>query len=131
MKATVQRAGSNYAHSVEVGNHRLTIDEPSELGGGDTGPNPQELLAASLAGCIAITMEMYAQRKGWEIGDLRVAVDYDAPERGSATRFRIELQLPSSCSPEQLERLQVIAGKCPVHRMLAGQAEFEQHLTLI
>jgi putative redox protein len=131
MRATAQRTGAGYAHSIEVGDHRLTVDEPDELGGGNTGPTPQELLAASLAGCIAVTMEMYAERKGWDIGGLRVAVEYEAPERGSPTRFRIELQLPSSCTDEQRERLQVIAGKCPVHRMLEGQAEFEQRLTLI
>jgi putative redox protein len=132
MKATAQRTQEgSYAHRVQVGHHELTVDEPRELGGADTGPGPQELLAASLAACIAITMEMYAQRKGWEIGNVGVTVEYDTPERGDATRFRIDLQLPSTLTEEQLERLQVVAGKCPVHRILEGQTEFEQRVSRI
>jgi putative redox protein len=76
-------------------------------------------------------MEMYAQRKGWEIGNVGVTVEYDTPERGDATRFRIDLQLPSTLTEEQLERLQVVAGKCPVHRILEGQTEFEQRVSRI
>ena len=62
-----------------------TADEPKDEGGEDAGPSPQELLAASLASCTAITMEMYAQRKGWDIGDVTVDVDYEPAQRGSPT----------------------------------------------
>lgn len=57
------------------------VDEPVTDGGDDHGPTPQELLAASLATCTAITMGMYAQRKGWEIGDTSVACSYSPAER--------------------------------------------------
>ena len=63
-------------HTVQVRDHQLTVDEPIELGGDDTGPDPQELLAVSLASCTAITMEMYAARKGWDIGHVEVDVEY-------------------------------------------------------
>lgn len=129
MKATARRT-SGFTHRVEIRAHRLTVDEPPEHGGSDAGPNPQELLAASLASCTAVTLQMYAQRKGWDIGDAAVECAYEPPERGAPTHFELTLHLPRACTREQLERLQAIAAKCPVHRTLAGEVTFEQRLEL-
>jgi putative redox protein len=132
MKAIAHRSSSSaFTHSVDVRNHHLTVDEPAERGGDDEGPSPQELLAASLASCTAITMEMYAKRKGWDLGEIEVAVDYTPAERGCPTRFSLELRLPAGCTDEQRERLQVIAAKCPVHRTLEGEVMFEDRITLV
>lgn len=131
IKATAERADpTSYTHHVELRDHRLTVDEPLEAGGHDRGPTPQELLAASLASCVAMTLEMYAERKGWALGRIAVSAEFDSPERGSPAHFKLELRLPRSCSAEQRERLQVIAGRCPVHRLLAGEVTFEQRITL-
>jgi putative redox protein len=131
MKVTAQRSDNgSYRHSVEIRNHRITIDEPEHAGGNDEGPSPQELLAASLASCTAITMEMYAKRKGWEIHPLGVSVEYTPAERGTPTKFTLDLRLPSNCTEEQRERLQVIATKCPIHRILAGDVEFEDRVSI-
>ena len=75
-------------------------------------------------------MEMYAKRKGWDIGKVEVEVDYTPAERGCPTRFRLELRLPADCTEEQRERLQVVAAKCPVHRTLEGEVMFEDTVTL-
>jgi putative redox protein len=132
MKAIAHRSSSSaFTHSVDVRNHHLTVDEPADRGGDDEGPSPQELLAASLASCTAITMEMYAKRKGWDLGEIEVAVDYTPAERGCPTRFSLELRLPAGCTDEQRERLQVIAAKCPVHRTLEGEVMFEDRITLV
>ena len=132
MKATAHRSRhAAFKHTIDIRNHNLTVDEPHERGGEDDGPSPQELLAASLASCTAITMEMYAKRKGWDIGKVEVAVDYTPAERGCPTRFRLELRLPADCTEEQRERLQVIAAKCPVHRTLEGEVMFEDTVTLV
>jgi putative redox protein len=131
MKATAHRSsGQTFRHSVEIRDHQLVVDESVDNGGGDEGPSPQELLAASLASCTAITMEMYAQRKGWDIGTVQVAVDYTPAERGCPTKFSVDLRLPAGCTQEQRERLQVIAAKCPVHRMLEGEVIFEDRVTI-
>jgi putative redox protein len=130
MKATARRTGT-FTHQIDVRDHRLMADEPQETGGDDEAPNPQELLAASLASCTAITMEMYAKRKGWDIGKIEVEAEYAPAERGAPTRFKLTLRLPKSLSPEQVERLSVIAAKCPIHRTLDGEVMFDERIELV
>ena len=91
MRAIARRDGAQASSTtVEIRDaHVLTADEPQGDGGDDEAPSPQELLAASLASCTAITMEMYAQRKGWDVGDVEVDVDYEPAQRGSPTRFEM------------------------------------------
>jgi putative redox protein len=127
MKATATRTGT-YKHVVQVRQHRLLTDEQPDTGGDDAAPSPQELLAASLASCTAITMEMYAQRKGWDIGGVEVEAEYTPAERGCPTRFSLTLRLPSDLTEEQVERLRVIAAKCPVHRTLDGEVMFDERV---
>lgn len=118
----VARRREGYAHDVEIeGGHELRIDEPTEAGGTDSGPSPTRVLGASLASCIAITVEMYAQRKGWDVGPVEVEVEmsYDGPV---PTSFEVGLKLPGHLDEEQRRRLLVIATKCPVHKVLAGEA---------
>jgi putative redox protein len=129
MKALVRRRESGgFDHGIGIRSHELITDEPVEQGGTDAGPTPQELLAASLASCTAITLEMYAERKGWDIGQIEVECDYSQPERGDPTRFELVIRLPSECTEEQIERLRKIAAKCPVHRTLAGQVTFDERV---
>ena len=111
--------------------HELTADEPISEGGDDQGPSPQELLAASLASCTAITLEMYAKRKGWAVSPLEVACHYSTPARGEATQFSLVLRLPRTLTEEQVDRLRAIAAKCPVHRTLEGEVSFEDRIELV
>jgi putative redox protein len=127
MKATARRE-NGFRHSVKIRSHELTVDERSDSGGDDTGPEPLELLAASLASCTAVTMEMYAVRKGWDVGGGEVACDYTPAERGCPTRFNIVMRFPDALSAEQVERLRVIAAKCPVHRTLDGEVMFDERV---
>jgi putative redox protein len=131
MKAKAERvAGDGLKHRVSVRSHELTVDEPEDNGGTDEGPNPQEMLAVSLASCTAITIEMYAMRKGWDIGDVGVDVDYEPAQRGSPTKFKMVLHMPKELPEEQRERLMQIAAKCPVHRTLEGEVMFEEAVEL-
>ena len=129
MKATATRAG-NLRQAIRIRDFNLTIDEPTEKGGEDTGPSPQEMLAASLAACTAITMEMYAKRKGWNVDGLAVECDYLPAERGAVTRFELVMKMPAHLSDEQVRKLQVIAAKCPVHRTLEGEVAFDERVEL-
>jgi putative redox protein len=141
--ALLNRSGSNthpmralarqrekLTHDVKVGDHAITVDEPVDSGGDDLGPSPQELLAAALASCTAVTMEMYAQRKGWDVSGLAVDCRYTPAERGCPTRFELVFKMPAHLDEEQIERLQVIAAKCPVHRTLEGEVAFDERVEL-
>lgn len=128
MKASARRDGESFRHTVRVRDHQLTVDEPLIKGGQDTGPDPQELLAVSLASCTAITMEMYAARKGWDIGRVEVQVEYTPAERGCPTKFELVMRLPEDVPEEQVERLRAIAAKCPVHRALDGEVMFSERI---
>jgi len=132
MKAIARRTSSTgFTHRIDIRRHQLLADEPATVGGDDQGPSPQELLAASLASCTAITIEMYAKRKGWDVGAVEVTCEYKFAERGSPTAFKLTICLQSTCSEEQVERLRVIAGKCPVRRTLGGEATFDERVELM
>ena len=132
MRATAQRRPKGrYQHDIKVREHLVSADELRDAGGDDAGPSPQELLAASLASCTAVTMEMYARRKGWDLGPVEVDCEYSPAERGCPTRFKLVMRLPHDLSQEQVDRLKVIAAKCPVHRTLDGEVMFDERVELV
>ena len=125
MKATARRR-DGYTHEIEIeGGHTIVIDEPRAAGGNDEGPTPTRTVAAALAACTAITCEMYASRKGWELGAVEVEVDARYAENGAMVECTVTLCVPEPLDPDQQQRLLVIAGKCPVHRALAGVTPIE------
>lgn len=120
----VARRRDGYTHEVEIeGGHTLVIDEPAEVGGNDAGPTPTRAVAGALAACTAITCEMYAARKGWELGAVEVEVDVTYGMNQSFDELLVTLRIPEPLDEEQRRRLLVIAGKCPVHRALAGETQ--------
>ena len=119
----ISRRVDGFVHKVEVDGHEITVDEPEDEGGTDTAPSPTRLLTASLASCTSMTIVMYAERKGWEVGNLEVSAEFERPAVGETAQFDVLVRLPSSLSDEQVERIMVIAGKCPVHRTLVGEVE--------
>ena len=120
MKVVARRL-QGYAHEVDIeGGHTIVVDEPASAGGTDTGPSPTRLLAASLAACTAVTIEMYAERKGWDVGAIEVDADV-AYEGFAPTSFEVTLRLPDHLSDSQKERLLGIAAKCPVHKAIRGE----------
>jgi len=132
MRAIARRTNGTLKHEIEFdGDHRVVADEAEQDGGTDEGPNPQELLAASLASCSAITMEMYANRKGWDLGDVVVDVEYEPAHRGSPTKFTMDVRLPAALPEEQRDKLMQIVAKCPVHRTLEGEVMFEEQVSLV
>jgi putative redox protein len=128
VNTAIATRNSGFRHTVSIRQHDLVADEPREAGGTDEGPNPLELLAGSLASCVAITTEMYATRKGWDIGSLEVECSFTPAERGCPTRFSLVLRLPDTLTDEQVARLTVIAAKCPVHRTLEGEVMFDERV---
>jgi putative redox protein len=123
----ISRSKVGLAQALQARTHTLVADEPEAKGGTDAGPTPGELLALSLASCTAITLEMYARRKDWDLGALQVSVEYD-PEEAGHKDYEVVIEIPAQLSTEQAEKLKMIAGKCPVHRILTGEVEITDRI---
>jgi putative redox protein len=120
----IARRIDGFSHEVDLGDgFEMVVDEPTEDGGNGTGPRPTQLLATSLAGCTAITIELYAERKGWDLPGLEVSVEMKSDATKQPTHFAVEVALPEGLDDEQRHKLMVIAEKCPVHKLLEHGAE--------
>jgi putative redox protein len=126
-RARTTSAPSPWQTHLRCGDHEFLADEPSRLGGGDTGPSPYEYYAAALAGCTSITLRMYAERKGWDLTGLEVDVDVYKTEEG---RPRIErvVRLAGDLDDAQRARLLDIAERTPVTLAVMHGAEVTTHL---
>jgi putative redox protein len=120
-------SGEGYAQSIHAGHHTLSADEPVAAGGKDSGPTPYQLLLSGLGACTSITLKMYAQRKGWDLGKLTVRLRFLREEQGE----RIERTIESSASltAEQREKVLEIAGKTPVTKTLLKATRIETKLS--
>jgi putative redox protein len=136
-RVEVSLQGEGYRAVGWARTHELVLDEPVSAGGGDEGPTPVEALLAALGACTAMTLRMYALRKGWPLRQIRVALTHQQMRREDCVdcppeadlprvdRIQREIGVVGELSPEQLERLHEIAERCPVHRILA------QHPTVV
>jgi putative redox protein len=123
---TVRTADGKFQQSIDVGPHRLTGDEPTEVGGDDRGPNPFEYVLAGLGSCTSMTVKMYADRKGWPLESVEVSLSSEqAPGTWTVQR---KIKLTGDLTEEQRARLLEIANKCPVHRALTGEVKIESAL---
>lgn len=115
--ATIVSTATDYAHHIEVGGHTLTADEPPTLGGQNSGPAPFDLYLASLASCTAITLRMYAQKKGWDLGELsaRLSLSRDANDKLHVHR---EIWITGPLDETQWQRLLDVAAKTPITRAM-------------
>lgn len=139
-QVVVRLEGDDYTTEVQMGDHALIADEPTNVGGNDFGPSPYELLNASLGACKAMTMKMYARRKGWPLDDVMVHISYSKsnrylehqanPENKSnyIDCFEIELEMIGDLTDEQKYRIMEIAGKCPVHKTISSPTKFKTKL---
>ena len=124
----VARRQEGFTHEVEIDSgHTIVIDEAVDRGGADKGPSPTRAAAAGLAACTAITCEMYAAMKGWDLGAVECEVEIDQGQGSAFEEITVVLKVPEHLDDEQRDRLLVIAGKCPVHRALSGDTEVVIH----
>ena len=108
------------------GKHRLVTDEPIEVGGEGSAPAPHELLPAAIASCVGTALVMYARRKDWDLGQVRVDVAYD--HRATPRRADITIGLGADLSAEQLALLEKVAAACPVRRSIETECEFNEQI---
>jgi len=118
-----------FAVSASAGDHALIVDADKEDGGDGLGPNPTRLVEAALAACSAMTVRMYARRKNWSIDELKVSVTRAEGEDAHLTRaLEKSMAVRGDLDDSQKARLHEIAGKCPVHRMLADGVEIRSKM---
>jgi putative redox protein len=113
---------------VQTDPHFFIVDEPISVGGKDLGPSPGELLASSLASCTSITVKLYADRKGWDLEEVEVEVDFERDLKFNVTNFKKVISFTGNLTEEQIHRLHEIAEKCPVHRMLANPIQIQSEI---
>ena len=120
MSITVRRDGTTGTrHILKIRNHEIAIDASPAGGGSDAGPEPHDLYDASLAACKALTVLIYARRKGMPVEDIEVVVDRDdSEERKGVFRLKSSLRVTGELTEAQRDELLRVAGKCPVHRLM-------------
>ena len=106
------RSDARYVQDIESGAHHFRSDEPRERGGTDAGPAPYDLLLSALGSCTSITLRMYAERKGWELGSIEVALRLFKTKDDE--RIERDVRVGGALSDEQRTRLAEICEKTPV-----------------
>lgn len=131
-----------FQNEVIVGQHQLLADEPASFGGTNTGPTPYEYVAAGLGACTNMTLRLYTQRKGWDIGEFSVVVTHNKvhaqeceacdeetkAKGGKVDVFHRTITVPQNIDPEIADKLLAIADKCPVHRTLHNKSTISSEL---
>jgi putative redox protein len=129
---------SGMAVILSNGRHEWTADEPIEAGGSDTGPNPYELLLASLGACTCITISWYCRNKGWSLDCVEASYDFarvhaadcedcDIRDKGFIDRIKSNVRITGDFDQAQEKRLAQIAERCPVHKTLEHGIVFEDN----
>ena len=115
----------DYLTHVEGNHHTFSLDEPTEIGGGDLAANPTQHLLGSLVACTAITVKMYAKRKGWDTGEIKVSAELKEVLKSDGVHQKIvkEIEFGNELDQNQIERLLIIAEKCPISKLLKQPIE--------
>ncbi len=134
-EVVVASVGDGFTHEIRAPRHRWLADEPASVGGADSGPSPYELLLGGLGACKAMTLRMYANRKGWPLSGVKArlrhgrihaeACEECESEKGLVDRIEVKLEIEGDLDEAQRARLSEIADRCPVHRTLTTETLIE------
>lgn len=125
-----QISRTHYKTALTSGKHDLLGDEPAPHGG-DLGPTPYDYLLMALGSCVAMTVRMYADRKGWDLESVEVQLNQErvhskdcekcASDQGFIHKVEKVVKLTGTLDEDQRRRLVEIADKCPVHKTLTNE----------
>lgn len=129
----VETGARKYVENISIGPHALHADEPVAMGGGDSAPNPYELLLSALGACTAITVQMFAERHRWPLEKVHVELSHskvhaaDCANCGAPTsrldRVDVAIRFVGELSEEQRRKLMDVAEHCPLRRTLTAGLE--------
>lgn len=108
--------------------NRVIADEPTEMGGKDLGFSPKELLASSLAACTSATVKMYADRKGWDLEEVKIQIELEHYAKENRTLIHRSITLIGELDEKQKNRLLAVAGACPIHKILSSPIEINTRI---
>ena len=138
MEPVIIRSHGSFKNTVTAGRHEFIVDEPADAGGTDEGPTPYDLLSAALGGCTSMTLQFVARREGIPLEGVEVSVANDRMHAkdcadcittsGYIHRFDVKIRLRGNLTPEQRERLRLIATRCPVYKTLSSEIKIEETL---
>jgi putative redox protein len=112
-----------------TGTGAFVVDEPVAAGGLGSGPNPYDLLGVALGACTAMTVRLYAERRGWPLGRVQVSVTHHRASLNARDLFERTIRLEGPLGEDQRQRLLEIAEKCPVHKTLDRGADVRTTLS--
>lgn len=118
-------AENHWKTEIQVGPHKFISDAPAASGGQDLAPDPEEFLLSAWGACTAMTVQMYAQRKGWPLERVEVVLDRIPRSAGTPEKLVRKVAFFGPLDAEQRDRLKDIAEKCPVHRTLSHAPTIE------
>jgi len=123
--------GKGYQHQVKAGKHSFIADMPEATGGTEIGPDPHELLLSALGACTAMTLEVFAGRRGWDLKAVSVKLVEETIENAEGkkiSRITRNIEVEGDLDQEKLDSLKAIADKCPIHKLLTGEKQIETAL---
>jgi len=124
-KVHAQIGKEKYKTNITSNNIAFTADQSESEGGTNLGPSPKQLLAGSLAACVAMTVRMYADRSGWLLDEVFVDVELDTETNAGTTIFRKKVEFKGDLTEDQMKRLHLIAQKCPINKLLQNPISIE------
>ena len=124
-KVTAIIGNENYKTIIKTDTSEFITDMPEAEGGKNAGPKPKELLAAALAGCVTMTVKMYANRSNWPLDEVHVDVEVDTDTNPGSTILRKKVSFTGDLTDEQIKRLHLIASKCPINKLLQNPISVE------
>jgi len=133
VEVVVKSQPEHYKQEIKAGRHTWLSDATEAVGGGESGPDPHELLLGALGACTAITLEMFAKRRGWELKEVSVQLreekidDPNEPGR-QMSKITRNIEVKGDLTQDQLDALKMAADKCLIHKLITGPKAVETNL---
>lgn len=126
----VQERDQPYTNDIYTYDHHIIVDEPEPMGGQNLGAKPTELLLGALGSCMSITLRMYAEQKDIPVDHIRVHLKREVATKTSPPKILVLVELQGALNAGNIKRMNAIAKRCPVHKLITGELLVEHEVTV-